>query len=167
MAKFRLKSALSPYFSAKGRIGRGEFWGYSLLLGFVSTTVAFLLSLLPFPVGELLALGVWGLALVAHGSLLVSRGHDRGRPAVFSILVLVLRIAASIAAEIWGEAPLFLAVQVILIVYVFIDYGCMPGRPGPNRYGPSPSGLGVTPPLVLGEDPAPEASALPASPPNA
>jgi len=167
MAKFKIKDVLSPYFSFKGRIGRGEFWAYGVALGVFVFLGALLARLLPPLGGELTVLTLSVLMAIAYGGLLVKRGHDRGRPAVFSIIVWVARLGASLAADLMGNTPVIMAVQFALILYVFIDYAVMPGKPGPNRFGPSPSGVGNKTPLVLGGETPAERSALPASPPNA
>ncbi|WP_421738451.1 DUF805 domain-containing protein [Caulobacter sp.] len=167
MARFSIKDVLGVYFSLKGRIGRGDFWAYGVALTVFTLLVMAVGQLASSMAGAIIQMTAIVLMLWAYMGLLVKRGHDRGRPAVFSIGVLLLRVIANSVGEASSLSMWALAVEVVLGVYVFIDYALIAGKGGSNRYGPSPSGPGVTKPLVLGPGDAPESSALPTSPPNA
>lgn len=167
MAKFKISDVVDVYFNLKGRIGRGDFWAYGVPLTLFLYLAMAVLGRAPSPWGELASLAVYAVFLWAYMGLMVKRGHDRNRPAVFSILVLAVRVALALAVGLLGPAPLIVGLLVVVILYVLIDYALLPGQHGANRYGPSPSGLGGTTPLVLGGDDAADGSALPASSPKA
>lgn len=166
MAKLSPKHVLEVYVSWKGRIGRGEFWAYGVALNIIWFLVAMLLSILPSPVAEFGSLA-WYLALIAlYAGLMVKRGHDRGRPAIFSVAVLAVRVGLSIAALATGNS-VFSLIGLGLILYVLVDYAILPGEKRENRYGPVPDGAGVNKnPLVLGAEPPAEPT-LSSEPPKA
>jgi uncharacterized membrane protein YhaH (DUF805 family) len=167
MAKFKISDVVDVYFNLKGRIGRGEFWAYGVPLSLVFYLAVAVSTLAPSPWGELACLVVYAVFLWAYMGLLVKRGHDRDRPAVLSILVLAARVVLALTGAFVGGSPLIIGLQAALILYVLVDYALLPGKLGPNRYGPSPSGLGNKTPLVLGGDEASDGAALPASSPKA
>ena len=166
MAKFSPKYALEVYLSWKGRIGRAEFWAYGVALNIVWFLVAMVLSLQPSPIAEFASLA-WYLVLIAlYAGLMVKRGHDRGRPAIFSVAVLAVRVCLSVAAMMTANS-VFSLIGLGLILYVLVDYAFLPGEKRENRYGPVPDGAGVNKnPLVLGAE-TPVEPALPSEPPKA
>jgi uncharacterized membrane protein YhaH (DUF805 family) len=167
MAKFKISDVIDVYFNLKGRIGRGEFWAYGVPLSLGLYVGMALLALAPSPWGELVSLVVYAVFLWAYMGLLVKRGHDRNRPAALSILVLAARVVLAFTGGFLGSTPVILGLQGALIIYVLVDYAILPGKPGANRYGPSPSGLGNKTPLVLGGDRPGDSPVLPASSPEA
>ena len=167
MAKFKIRDVVDVYFKLKGRIGRGDFWAYGVPLTLFLYAATAVSGLAPSPWGMLASLAVYAVVVWAYMGLMVKRGHDRNRPAVFSILVLGARVALALTIAFLGNIPLVMGLLAAVVIYVLIDYALLPGQPGANRYGPSPSGLGGTTPPVLGGDEAADSSALPASAPKA
>lgn len=156
MAKLSPKHALEVYLSWQGRIGRGEFWAYGVTLNIIWLVVAGLLTLPPSPVAEYASLCWYAILIVMYAGLLVKRGHDRGRPAIFSLAVVAARVGLFFAAALTANTILSL-IGLALIIYVLVDYAALPGQKGTNRYGSPPSGGGANKnPLVLGGEAASE-----------
>jgi uncharacterized membrane protein YhaH (DUF805 family) len=81
-------------------------------------------------------------------AVLIKRVHDRDKSAWFVILPVVLLIPAVIGVAI-GEiaggnsgAGIFAGVAALamfgVIIWFFVEFGCMRGTIGPNRFGPDP-----------------------------
>ncbi len=108
------------------------------------------------------------LFLWPSAALSIKRAHDRNRPAMFIIgyyaltvlllVVMTFTMGSALAAAGAGGSPesagmaaagaggLVVGVLgLVLLVYgiwVLIECGFLDGTPGPNRFGPSPKGLG-------------------------
>ena len=157
-------SWLSESLTFKGRAGRGAYWATNVVVNVFSLGLALALrSLSGYIEGQqmtfsLVSLAVTLLLMWPGLAVLVRRGHDRGRPAVWSICLFILVTGAFFfvrAAGREGSLPGgaigygVAVVGVMLLLYQVIDYAFWPGQPLANRYGP-PHGGGVTrPPLVL------------------
>jgi uncharacterized membrane protein YhaH (DUF805 family) len=149
------------YFSPSGRISRSQYWLRSVLPLLVGVVT---LRLAAFAHGEtraepgvfLLLLNLFYLASLWPGTAtLVKRIHDRNKSGwlvlIFYIpFVLGLIVAAVALANIaehnihignqWANfgAVLFAVVGAVGI-WFFIDFGCLRGTIGVNRYGPDPT----------------------------
>jgi len=123
------------FLSFEGRIRRSHFWIGVVLLSIVQWAVwAFTISgamsaavLAGNPGGAFSGVGLVGglllLALVWPSlAVQIKRWHDRDRT---------------------GWMVLINFIPLVGFVWTFIECGCMDGTPGPNRYGPSPKGLGT------------------------
>ncbi|MET3666390.1 DUF805 domain-containing protein [Caulobacter sp. 1776] len=151
----KLNLALEDFFSFDGRFRRLEFWIANL--GLLLLQIATQLVVGPFfgeslfragrPSWFRLALNVASLWPTA--AILIKRGHDRNRSALFtSGLLLVIYIFPEVGLVMvrfgvnlmndWLKIPMGL-----VAMYMLIDYGFIDGTQGPNRYGPSPKGIGA------------------------
>lgn len=164
MAKTKTNPIIDGLFSFDGRMRRSEYWLISFGLGIVKIIIA---------LGLIVAIGGFSeenneiartvvdlLFLWPALALMVKRGHDRNRSAVYSIVVLSLFLVLGLAIGIAGalERDDLLALGGVTVValglYVLIDYGFVDGTRGRNRYGLSPKHPEVVGDrLVLG-DPA-------------
>ena len=149
-------------FSFNGRINRGKYW-LAVLIYMVVWTAFFVAvivwlgglnldnlwgfagkGLLIWLVGLiLLILGTWsGLAVG------VKRLHDRDKSGWWILLFWLgpsfLGSWQTATPDLSGVFILSLAAMAILI-WAFVELGCLPGTPGPNQYGPDPLG---NPPLA-------------------
>lgn len=165
MVTLNSRHVIEIYLSGKGRIGRGEFWAYGVALTVVLALVLVGGHFAPSPFSEILALAVVVATVWGYGALLIKRGHDRGRPGWFSILVFLARLAIEVAGGLIEASTPLMLVQVAVAFYIFVDYALMPGVSGTNRYGPPAIGLNKNP-LVLGGEPTLDA-ALPGGTPKA
>lgn len=130
------------FFSAKGRVGRKDFWIAMLLLAVLRAP----LSLLG-PLGDWLDL----LMLFPYVCLLAKRLHDRGRSgwmaAVPIVLVTVADVVSAFTRETDGVAPpiLTLAGSCVVVVCViagvvfFLRAALASSGDDENRYGPPSS----------------------------
>ena len=160
-------------FSAKGRMRRRDWWLWSIAIAIVYLISEILMHRFfgtsaffeeaafkgvpadgfQYWVLFLLTVGQWpGVCLTAK------RWHDRNRSGWLAALGLVIGLPA-IALEHFGElangfAPQFVvgAAQAVLglaeiaySLWVLVDCGILDGTQGPNRYGPSPKGVGAQP----------------------
>lgn len=139
-------------FSFDGRMRRSEYWLTSLGLGIFKAILTFMLAAFTGELGR--TDGGWAsivielLFLWPTLAILVKRGHDRNRPALFSIgLMVVLLVVAMVmgALQVAGGSMLMFACLIVIVGaagFMLIDYGFIDGTQGPNRYGPSPKGIG-------------------------
>jgi uncharacterized membrane protein YhaH (DUF805 family) len=154
MAKKRTHPLIDGLFRFEGRMRRSEYWMISIGLGVVKAPLGFLMTLAG---AEAAAIGRALLELLflwPSVALMVKRGHDRNRSALYTggvlvavFLVSVAKSFSSASAVNYGSAALIGAI----FIYIFIDYGCLDGTQGPNRYGRSPKGVGGDPDDKLAE----------------
>lgn len=166
MSNLAGKQILETYLSWKGRIGRGEFWAFGVALNITWFAVSLLARLFGEIAGGLIVVAAFAIMIVGTAGLMVKRGHDRGRPAAFSIVVLAIRVVLQIAAMLSNNDSGVLLLQVLVIGYVIVDYGVLPGQPKANRYGLVPGTGSARPQLNLGAE-EPVEPALPSEPPKA
>lgn len=160
---------VSLLFGYKGRINRAQFWIGNLGAGVAGIMLLFLLGVMFIPttdfpktgVGILHMMSVMGLVLLPPLGLIgwisvalqTKRLHDRGRSGLWTMLPLLpgFMISATVfAALASGETPeqavssigAWMLVTQAINLFMFIDLGCMPGKPEPNKYGPPPGGGG-------------------------
>lgn len=135
-------SITQKLFSFNGRLRRRDYWIFSILIGVVAGIVYTVLGMVmggsaanvdpndaaavqAAASGMLMtALPVIGITFLVtlwpYLALVIKRLHDRDRPAIFVLLSFIPIV------------NLWIAIEVL-----FLD-----GTPGPNRYGPSPKGIG-------------------------
>lgn len=116
-------------FSAQGRIRRSEYWlwgiGVSIVLGIILVAAAVLTggdSHHMSPIFGLVYLVVLVLGAWTGINLQIKRWHDRDKSGWWVLIVFV---------------------PVIGGLWVLIECGFLDGTQGPNKFGPSPKGLGA------------------------
>jgi uncharacterized membrane protein YhaH (DUF805 family) len=141
------------YFSLRGRISRSQYW---LRFFLPVLAIAFVLNMLE-------AVGVEGARTVSHVfnllvlwpgiAVLVKRIHDRNKsgalvwmlyvPLLVAIVCTIIAIIGAVLSS--GDAGvlgLFAGALWVLVIGVaiwfFIEFGCVRGTIGPNRFGPDP-----------------------------
>ena len=141
------------YFSLRGRISRTQYW---LRLFLPLLAIGFVLNLLQ-------TVGIEGAGTVSRlfillmlwpfTAVLVKRIHDRNKsgalvwvfygPLLIAIVMTVIAIIGAVVSS--GDAGLLgfvsgaLWLTVVGIgIWFFIEFGCMRGTTGPNRFGPDP-----------------------------
>jgi uncharacterized membrane protein YhaH (DUF805 family) len=123
-------------FSAQGRIRRRDYWLWAICMGIA---FAIIINIL------MAVLGV-GRSMAETGTF----------PATFWIIYLIILIPATwigICLQIkrWHDRDksgwwvLIAFVPIIGGIWAFVECGCLDGTQGPNRYGPSPKGIGAAP----------------------
>jgi uncharacterized membrane protein YhaH (DUF805 family) len=151
MAKKPAHPLVDGLFSMDGRFRRSEYWLTNIGLSIVKALLTFLLAMalsgLEFG-GMEAAQGVVSLVFLwPTTAVFVKRGHDRNRPALYSIslilaifvLSMVMTLFANEANSLWTISAGVLI--VVLAIYIVVDYGFLEGTKGRNRYGLSPKGL--------------------------
>lgn len=98
-------------------------------------------------------------------ALATKRAHDRDRSARLTIGLLVASWVVSLApgsaydvmiSGRWGETPVDMAFAVLGVgvslikLWLIVTLGFLDGTPGPNRFGPSPKGIGSETAEVFG-----------------
>ena len=147
------------YFSPRGRISRSQYW---LKLFLPVFAVGLVLGLLRLANGEVTSgpfstLGfLFHLAVLWPGiAILVKRIHDRNKSGWLAwllyaplIVIIITLIGGGIAIAVGnnvaggtlfiisGVLGIFL---VIVAIWFFIEFGCLRGTIGANRYGPDPT----------------------------
>jgi uncharacterized membrane protein YhaH (DUF805 family) len=106
-------TALGTLFAFEGRIGRGTFWGLSILLWIVGL-VGYLLLLKAGAVGVIVGLLLLIPSVVVSLATQVKRWHDRNKSGWWILIALV---------------------PVIGGLWALIETGFLPGTEGPNAYG--------------------------------
>lgn len=132
--------------SFEGRLNRQPYWIANIALLAVSMLVQFvLLSIANMAASILVSL----VFIYPAYALLVKRGYDRDRPALIAQIFFGIVVLANLM-QLFGlsgppenpSAPFMMLGVVILVsvIYILVDYGCLRGTVGPNRYGPDPLG---------------------------
>lgn len=139
------------FFSVHGRSGRSYYWVSNILLS-IAIMVLYLIFLL---IGLVIGFTASGAAVTIYAIicgviifiLLIwpyiaingKRIHDRNKSAWLILIPVALQILAdaSILASVVLSIVLGLAAFVVG-VWFFVEFGCMRGTVGPNRYGPDP-----------------------------
>jgi uncharacterized membrane protein YhaH (DUF805 family) len=123
--------------SYQGRIRRLHFWlgllGVGVVFGVIYSILASMSGMASgSPNGVILALmGVLYLVyLYVWAAIMVKRAHDRDKTGWFVLIILIPLIGA---------------------IWILIDLGFLDGTQGPNKYGPSPKGIGDASATVAAE----------------
>jgi uncharacterized membrane protein YhaH (DUF805 family) len=144
-------------FSFKGRINRGKYWLAALIYIAVWTTfiACSLVWLGGLNFDNLLSFAGAGLMIWLIGFILliagtwsglavgVKRLHDRDKSGWWILLFWLgpsfLGGSNSAMSDFSVGLILSLAAMAI-VIWAFVELGCLPGTPGPNQYGPDPLG---------------------------
>jgi uncharacterized membrane protein YhaH (DUF805 family) len=117
-----IRSVFSQYAGFEGRARRAEYWWFALFVALVSIVTSILDSTLDTGFrGDVTSSGIFGVTanlvlLVPSLAVAVRRLHDTDRSGWWILIALIPLIGA-----------------IVLLVFLVQD-----GRPGPNRFGPSP-----------------------------
>lgn len=134
---------MSLLFSFQGRVRRLHLWLYMIAIAVISSVIAAVTIgpavgaaaasgdpnalMAAYTSGGALLYWVWVLAMIwPNLAMEVKRCHDRNRTGWFILIVLI---------------------PIIGGIWLLIELFALDGTPGPNRFGPSPKGLGGPEPL--------------------
>jgi uncharacterized membrane protein YhaH (DUF805 family) len=133
--------------SFEGRIPRSDYWIAAIAMGVVSLIVQWIVGSISVVLAALVSL----VFLYPAYALMVKRGHDRDRPDVIAQAFIGAIAVMTIIALVPGLNILALPLSFVIMIAaiaLFVDYGLMPGTPGPNRFGPPPGRMIL--PLIQG-----------------
>jgi len=148
-------------FSANGRIGRRDYWLWSILVNLAALALQYYAfgrwTAAPAFLDALFYQSYWGpddvtlvyfllvgLTLWPVVCLNAKRWHDRGKPGWIASLVMALGIACYALTWVspsYYEYDFEVMSRVLPLVYggfllwTFVEVGLLPGTPGSNRYG--------------------------------
>ena len=153
-------SILSFYFNPAGRISRSQFW-----LGFIGLILIEVLfnywmavslfgrdwleaqsAPLAKPALQLSAL-VNVIFLFPNYVVFGKRFHDRSKSAMWALIIIAADLLAigltllGLIGPIDHPSPIAMAaggLQLLVLLWVIIELGCLRGTPGVNTYGPDP-----------------------------
>ncbi|MGH6958334.1 MAG: DUF805 domain-containing protein [Caulobacteraceae bacterium] len=121
----------SLLFSFSGRIRRMHYWLASIAVAIVYVvllSIVFAIFGNRSVIGDLIVLVLVVATMWADLALQAKRWHDRNKSAAWLLITLI---------------------PVLGWLWVLIECGFLDGTPGPNRFGPSPKGLGGPQPAAV------------------
>lgn len=150
-------------FGFSGRINRAKYWLWLLLY----MIAAFILGIIMYAVNSAVIGGiiqfVFGVAVfISSLAVMTKRLHDRNKSAVW-LLIFVLApsvlLGIGVGVMIYGAASgsggnmggmgvvggAFVLAAVGILIWVFVELGCLRGTVGSNQYGPDPLGGALAP----------------------
>jgi uncharacterized membrane protein YhaH (DUF805 family) len=148
---------IKPFVSFRGRINRARFWlvsltwmAYAAVLDYAWTATGasevavgtnhfvaavFVLVVVP-PIASCLAVSV-------------TRLHDRNKSAwwllLFGLCPLAMETIASLRDLDSAPMVILMILSRAISLWALVEFGCLPGTAGPNRYGPDPLTDGLLP----------------------
>ena len=153
--------------SFRGRIKRTHFWLYLLTYVGITFSLLLLLIILGAvfraPAFSLLMIPVWGVMAYLQFCVVGKRYHDMGQSVaipltlvILNVVILIATIALTAMQAAWvsshwysyGSSPYTGPIQVLSILAIVVAIaslvcnliipGCVPSKPGINKYGTNP-----------------------------
>jgi len=137
-------------FSARGRISRSQFWLKWVLPVLAITVVLLIVLIAAVLTGNLATAAFLSVILMVcfpitlwpNIAVLIKRIHDRDKSGWLMVVYYVpgiLYYIISFTAEQQSPAAMFLSLITLVVgIWFFVEFGCMRGTIGANRYGPDP-----------------------------
>ncbi|HEY1799097.1 MAG TPA: DUF805 domain-containing protein [Stellaceae bacterium] len=141
-------------FSPHGRISRKQYWLWFFLPIFAIGIVLDILTLIPGRFFKTLPTLFQLIMLWPGIAILVKRIHDRNKsgwlvwliyvPLILALIFIIGTIVAGVSSATGAAVTLgiiagvFGAVVLGVAIWFFVEFGCMRGTIGANRYGPDP-----------------------------
>lgn len=143
------------YFSARGRISRSQYWLKFFLPVFIIGIILRAIAVGGGGRGLEILPGIFQLVVIWPGiAVLIKRIHDRNKsgalvwalygPMIPAILLVIIAVGVAVSGDRGAAAGLFAVSGVLWIVaglvgiWFFIEFGCLRGTIGANRFGPDP-----------------------------
>jgi uncharacterized membrane protein YhaH (DUF805 family) len=131
-----------------------EFIGYKMIVQgateYYFQTVAGWITFQPTPFNiflwAMMVIGQWPAICIG-----AKRWHDRNRTGWLAGGIAIVAMAGSVTQVYYGPTgthlnwPIYVVTLLLsgaLGVWQFVECGCLDGTKGPNKYGPSPKGIG-------------------------
>ena len=146
------------FFKFDGRINRALFWIACLVLVAINVVLIVLGYLMDQSIVFQSLNGMLNIViLIASIAVGIKRLHDRNKSGWYLLLFYFLPGVLAAAGALIGEfvedstimATLLGLVAVALMVWAFVELGCLRGTVGTNPYGPDPVAPATIPPVRL------------------
>lgn len=125
-------------FSFRGRASRSEYWWFMLFIGLVNMLVYFICENLPPKIGMNLSLIVSLLLVSPNIGVTVRRLHDRNLRGWWLLAPLTPLLFWVLSGGYSAPPDMLLSVLSLAVALCYLVILCLPGTPGPNRFGPAP-----------------------------
>jgi uncharacterized membrane protein YhaH (DUF805 family) len=130
------------YFSFHGRANRQRYWLTVLAVSGLMLLGSLLSYAIPV-LGAVVGLPIWLAAVVAGVAVAVRRLHDKGKSAWWMLPmylpVVVLVYLGELMQTAQGEPnPVFGILTLPFSIWMLVEFGCLRGTVGANRFGPDP-----------------------------
>ena len=146
------------FFKFDGRLNRARFWIAALVFAVINVVLA-ILGYVTDQSGVFQALnGMLSIVILIAGIAVgIKRLHDRNKSGWYLLLFYfvpgVLAALSVLIGEFMEDSSIIAAVlallAVALMVWAFVELGCLRGTVGVNRYGPDPVAPATIPPVRL------------------
>ncbi len=146
------------FFKFDGRLNRAPFWIAALIFAVINIVLA-VVGYLTDQSGVFQALNGMLSIVILISSIAVGakRLHDRNKSAWYLLLFYFVPGVLAAAGVLIGEfvedssiiATVLTLLAVALMVWAFVELGCLRGTVGANPYGPDPVAPATIPPVRL------------------
>ena len=139
-------SMSQPLISFRGRLNRKAYWMTTIGVTVVVAVVLLIFWALSGEHELAAFIAIWVLFAILYIPLVwvglaisAKRRHDRDKSAWWLLLVYAVPLVLSAASSRIGDSGFFLDLAgLAIIIWAFVELGCLRGTIGPRRYGPDP-----------------------------
>jgi len=146
------------FFKFDGRLNRAPFWIAALIFAVINIALL-LLGYVTEQSGIFQAVnGMFSIVILISGIAVgIKRLHDRNKSGWYLLLFYFVPGVLAAASVLVGEfvedsdiiANVLTLLTVALVVWAFVELGCLRGTVGANPYGPDPVAPATIPPVRL------------------
>ena len=149
------------FFNFNGRVNRAKFWIAALIFAAINVVMAVVDYATDQNVVVQAFNGMLSIVIFISGIAVgVKRLHDRNKSGWYLLLFYFLPGILAALSVLIGEfvedsaiiATVLALLAFALVVWAFIEMGCLRGTVGVNRYGPDPVAPATIPPVRLPTD---------------
>ena len=146
------------FFKFNGRVNRARFWIAALIFAAINVVLAILGYVTDQSVVFQALNGMLSIVLLISSiAVSVKRLHDRNKSGWYLLLFYFVPGVLAAASVLIGEfvedsniiATVLALLAVALMVWAFVEIGCLRGTIGANQYGPDPVAPATIPPVRL------------------
>jgi uncharacterized membrane protein YhaH (DUF805 family) len=131
-------------FGFQGRVNRANYWlatgiliAASILMWILAGAVLWIVG--SWIAGVLVGLVIFIPSVVASIAVGIKRLHDRDKSGWWLLLFYLLpNVLQGVGMQLGSLGLVLVLVAVAILVWAFVELGCLRGTVGPNQYGPDP-----------------------------
>lgn len=127
------------FFAMRGRASRSEFWWFMLFIGLVNLGSGLIISLFPIETGAIFSLVISLLLFPPNLGVTVRRLHDRNLRGWWILLPLAPLFFWILSGGFSAPPDFMLSLLSLALCLTYLVILCLPGTPGPNRFGDAPA----------------------------